>query len=235
MSGGGERPVGGPRIASAAGEEEPGPETAPLERPDTGDLEALDTGDLVERPFRPTEPVAAAGEPTFGAPRVAATRSASSSRRPQPRDGSRTKSHLGQAKREYPLMRSLLADPEAVPAAEERRGPEPLPHTFIRAPRTAPERAPSSSRPHLDGMLREMTEGLLVGGSSDSTEMRLTLRDEFFRGTELQIVIGSDGVTARFVPPDRDTYRHLSSELHRLRAQLEDRGLRVARLVVEEP
>lgn len=211
---------------------------------------------------RPTEPdlQRVQADTPFAAPRARGGSTAGRRVAP-PREASRSRALAGPVKREYPLMCALIKDPGQIPAIEERaeaaaaieRGEpdpryaknpmsrsEPLPQSFIRNSPRPQRREASSARPgdprqHLDGMLEQMAEGLLVGGSSDQHEMRVTLRDEFFRGTELQIMIAAEGVVARFVPPDRDTYRHLSSELHRLRAQLEERGLRVARLVVEEP
>jgi hypothetical protein len=88
----------------------------------------------------------------------------------------------------------------------------------------------------LDAMLESMAEGLLVGSDGrGGSQMQVTLRDEFFRGTELRIAVESGEVRAQLVPPDRDTYRLLSSELHRLRGMLEERGLRVGALEVVEP
>ena len=95
---------------------------------------------------------------------------------------------------------------------------------------------PRSARAEVDELLGEMAEGLLVGGDGAGTsEIRVTLGEEFFGGTELRIQRSADGVTAILRPPDRDTYRILAAELPRLRVHLEERGLRVSNLRVEEP
>jgi hypothetical protein len=85
-------------------------------------------------------------------------------------------------------------------------------------------------------MLEAMAEGLLVGSDGQGgSEMHVTLRDEFFRGTELRIAVEGGEVRAQLIPQDRDTYRLLSSEIHRLRASLEEKGLRIGVLEVVEP
>jgi hypothetical protein len=91
-------------------------------------------------------------------------------------------------------------------------------------------------RARADALVRDMADSLLVGSdASGSQEFRLVLADEFFGGTELRIVRSLDGIVAVFTPPDRDTWRLLSSEGPRLRAELEQKGLRVSRIEVVEP
>lgn len=168
-------------------------------------------------------------------PRSPSRTGSSTGRRPPPREGSRSRLP-NKAPREYPVMRGLLRDPEALPEGSPDRPSSVEARAFIRSSPPRPPPREKASRAALDGMLEQMAEGLLVGGSGDAlSEMRVTLRDEFFRGTELRIAVGLEGVTARFIPPDRDTYRHLSSELPRLRSHLADRGLKVGKLEVDEP
>lgn len=91
-------------------------------------------------------------------------------------------------------------------------------------------------RARADALVRDMADSLLVGSdASGAQEFRLVLGDEFFGGTELRIVRSLDGIVAVFTPPDRDTWRLLSSEGPRLRAELEQKGLRVSRIEVVEP
>ena len=91
-------------------------------------------------------------------------------------------------------------------------------------------------RARADALVRDMADSLLVGSdASGAQEFRLVLGDDFFGGTELRIVRSLDGIVAVFTPPDRDTWRLLSSEGPRLRAELEQKGLRVARIEVVEP
>lgn len=138
--------------------------------------------------------------------------------------------------RHYPLMRALLKDPDAVPYGIEPPTPPalpPVPGTFIPAGR-APAGRPNPA--DLDEMLLTMAEGLLVGESADGgTEVRVTLRDEFFAGTELRIALGDGRVRATLVPPDRSIYMQLNGHASDLEARLSDRGLRVASIEVLEP
>jgi hypothetical protein len=147
--------------------------------------------------------------------------------------------------REYPRMKALLTDPGALPPAQASakvRAP-PVPGTFFPSapvrtqafePATGEVGLPSGGA--LDAMLESMAEGLLIGSDGQGgSEVHVTLRDEFFRGTELRILVEGGEVRAQLVPPDRDTYRLLSAELHRLRSSLEERGLRVGSLQVVEP
>jgi hypothetical protein len=135
--------------------------------------------------------------------------------------------------RRYPKMRALLADPDAALGAPLRARAQPVPGTFFPAARPPPERpAPAD----LDQLLATMAEGLLVGETpSGETEVRVTLRDEFFAGTELRIVAGAGNIRARLVPPDRSTYWSLNGNLHELEQRLLGRGLRVTELEVVEP
>jgi hypothetical protein len=135
--------------------------------------------------------------------------------------------------RRYPKMRALLADPDVALGAPLRARAQPVPGTFFPAARPPPERpAPAD----LDQLLATMAEGLLVGETpSGETEIRVTLRDEFFAGTELRIVAGAGTIRARLLPPDRSTYWSLNGNLHELEQRLLGRGLRVTELEVVEP
>ena len=85
-------------------------------------------------------------------------------------------------------------------------------------------------------MLALMADGLLVGeGDDGSTEIRVTLRDEFFAVTELRISIQEGRISAVLVPPNRQVYWQLGGEADQLRNRLESRGLRVSELSVQEP
>lgn len=142
--------------------------------------------------------------------------------------------------RKYPKMRALLNNPEKVPygsAAPAKPKPPPVPGTFI--PASKKERPPpvvESAPGDLDEMLATMAEGLLIGeDATGHTEVRVTLRDEFFAGTELRITLGEDGISAILVPPDRMTYMTLNGNIDDLRLRLESRGLRVSKIKVSEP
>jgi hypothetical protein len=176
-------------------------------------------------PFGPPIPVESTPPPRPRAP-------SSSGRRPLPRESSRPRAGGARPVRDYPVLRGLVHDPDA--HLEERATSTAVPRAFVRAgPASEPR---SSARADVDGMLEEMAEGLLVGGDGAGTsEIRVTLGEEFFGGTELRIQRNADGVTAILRPPDRETYRILAGELPRLRVHLEERGLRVSNLRVEEP
>lgn len=142
--------------------------------------------------------------------------------------------------RRYPKMRALLKSPERVPHGSEplsRAKRPPVPGTFFPAAKREKEPPPQSAAPvELDEMLATMAEGLLIGeDASGHTEVRVTLRDEFFAGTELRITAGGGKVSALLLPPDRGTYLELNANVDELRGRLETRGLRVQELRVLEP
>lgn len=138
--------------------------------------------------------------------------------------------------RHYPKMRALLAQPERVPEGMDplpEPRPPPVPGTFIPNPPPPPPRPEPGE---LDALLALMADGLFIGeGEGGSTEVRVTLRDEFFCGTELRIGLDDGQVSALLVPPTREIYWQLGGETHLLRDRLERRGLRVAELKVAEP
>jgi hypothetical protein len=142
--------------------------------------------------------------------------------------------------RRYQQMRALLKNPEKIPygtAPISKPKPPPVPGTFIPAGKREKEPPPAPSSPaDLDQMLATMAEGLLIGEDANGhAEVRVTLRDEFFAGTELRIKMGEDGVSAILVPPDRSTYLTLNGNVDDLRIRLESRGLRVSQIRVAEP
>ncbi|MEE2902250.1 MAG: flagellar hook-length control protein FliK [Myxococcota bacterium] len=144
---------------------------------------------------------------------------------------------LEEAKREYPLMMSLLQDPSEIQSkgTSNISSSPPVPGTFFPTS-SKKELVPESGPPDMEGLLSTMAEGVLVGGSSDgSSHMMITLNDEYFRGTELRISIESNGVKAHLIPPDYEVYRHLSSELPRLEERLLARGLTVNEVSVLKP
>ena len=136
----------------------------------------------------------------------------------------------------YPKMRALLADPSLVVEGSDPLPeplPPPVPGTFIANP---PPRPPRAAAGDLDGMLSLMAEGLLIGeGPDGSTEIRISLKDEFFAGTELRIRLDDGRIAAALYPPSREVYWQLGGEAGELRARLEARGLRVQSLEVIEP
>jgi hypothetical protein len=141
--------------------------------------------------------------------------------------------------RRYPKMRALLKNPDRVPHGSlppSRPKAPPVPGTFFPAPKKEKPRELASTPQDLDDMLVAMAEGLLIGeDASGHTEVRITLRDEFFAGTELRITAGEGKVSALLVPPDRSTYLELNGNIDDLRLRLEARGLRVEELRVAEP
>ena len=160
-------------------------------------------------------------------PRIDRGRRRSSEGRPEPREA---------PPRRYPKMRALLGKPDEVPEGDEpfdEPKPPPVPGTFIPNP---PPSVPRASSGDLDAMLALMADGLTLGQSADgATEVRVTLRDEYFAGTELRIAMDAGEVSATLIPPSRDVYWQLDGEVGALRDRLQERGLRVARLNIEEP
>ena len=141
------------------------------------------------------------------------------------------------AKREYPMMMSLLQDPPVTGGEQVSDVPSspPVPGTFFPTS-SKKELVPESGPPDMEGLLSTMAEGVLLGGSSDgSSHMMITLNDEYFRGTELRISMEVTGVKAHLIPPDYEVYRHLSSELPRLEQRLLARGLTVNEVSVLKP
>lgn len=138
--------------------------------------------------------------------------------------------------RSYPKMRALLSDPDSVPYGSEplaRAVPPPGARAFFRAP--IKPRARTTTEEQIDSMLEEMAESLLVGGTGAGLEFRITLKDDFFAGTELRIYMEDLEIRASFAPPDYATFRQLSKEVDRLRSHLEQLGLRVGRIEVKNP
>ena len=138
--------------------------------------------------------------------------------------------------RKYPKMLALLRAPQEVQLALPVTEPAPpVPGTFFPTKKKT-NLVPDDGPPDVDGLLSAMADGLLVGeGPDGSSQIMVTLSDEFFRGTELRVAIDSSGVTALLLPPDYEVYRHLSSEIHRLEDRLRKRGLRVTKVTVQKP
>lgn len=138
--------------------------------------------------------------------------------------------------RRYPLFRARLQNPELVPEGSEAIPeplPPPVPGTFIPRPPPPP---PRTEPTELDAMLALMADGLFIReGEDGATEIRVTLRDEYFAGTELRIALEGGQIRATLVPPSREVYWQLGGEAHQLRDRLEQRGLRVSELTVVEP
>lgn len=129
----------------------------------------------------------------------------------------------------YPKMLSLLRDPPPL-----RPPPEtPVPGSFFPRAPTPPPGAPPAD---LDRLLSTMAEGLLIGETPEGgTELRLTLRDEFFSGTELRVASIEGKLQAELRPPDISTYYTLNAEIDALAARLRDKGLAVERLELRRP
>ncbi len=137
--------------------------------------------------------------------------------------------------RRYPRMLALLKDQRVArrPGRPAPQAPPPVPGTFFPAPREPMEQPEPTD---LDQLLHTMAEGLLVGETSDGhTEVRVTLKDEFFAGTELRIVAGAGRVRAVLVPPDREVYWQLNGSLEALKRRLTDRGLDVEDIELRDP
>lgn len=138
--------------------------------------------------------------------------------------------------RHYPKMRALLMNPDVVPEGNEppfEPPKPPVPGTFFPAARE-PLAQPAPA--DLDGLLATMAEGLLIGETAEGhTEVRVTLKDEFFAGTELRITLGDGAVTAVLVPPDREVYWQLAGNIDALRDRLTGRGLSVTDIRVADP
>lgn len=138
--------------------------------------------------------------------------------------------------RHYPKMRALLKDPDAVPYGIDPPTPAaspPVPGTFFPTVRV---QKPRPEAVDLDGLLLTMAEGLLIGeGPKGGTEVRVTLKDEFFAGTELRIAVGDGAVRAVLVPPDREIYWQLNGHIDDLEARLCGKGLKVRSIEVLEP
>lgn len=137
--------------------------------------------------------------------------------------------------RRYPKMLALLKDTEVArrPGRIAPDLPPPVPGTFFPAPREPMEQPEPSD---LDQMLLTMAEGLLIGETPDGhTEVRVTLKDEFFAGTELRIVVAEGKVRATLAPPDRDAYWQLNASVDVLKRRLQDRGLDVDDIEILDP
>ncbi|MEQ8272883.1 MAG: hypothetical protein RMA76_19810 [Deltaproteobacteria bacterium] len=138
--------------------------------------------------------------------------------------------------RRYPKMLALLRDPDTVPMGNAAPEPEvqpPVPGTFF--PAAKPPR-PTPAPADLDGLLATMAEGLLIGETPEGeTEVRVTLKDEFFAGTELRITLGAGKLKATLVPPDREIYWQLAGNVDALRDRLTGRGLSVTEITVADP
>ena len=144
-------------------------------------------------------------------------------------------SRLAGGRRRYPKMLALLKDQSVVrrPGQPVPVTPPPVPGTFFPAPREPMEQPEVSD---LDQMLLTMAEGLLIGETAEGhTEVRVTLKDEFFAGTELRIVTAEGKVRAVLVPPDREVYWQLSGRLDDLKTRLSDRGLDVEAIELVDP
>lgn len=111
----------------------------------------------------------------------------------------------------------------------------PVPGTFIpRPPPPPPRKTPEPGE--LDRLLGLMADGLMIGEDAEgATEIRITLRDDYFAGTELRVSVEPGGLVARLFPPNRDVYRQLASEELALRLRLEERGLKVRAVEVTAP
>ena len=170
-------------------------------------------------------------------PRVPGKFQAVQARVAQKRAASRSRHTLSEpSPRKYPKMLALLQEPQEVQLALPVTEPAPpVPGTFFPT-KKKPELVPDDGPPDMDGLLSAMADGLLVGeGPDGSSQIMVTLSDEFFRGTELRVGIDSSGVTALLLPPDYEVYRHLSSEIHRLEDRLRKRGLNVTKVTVKKP
>ena len=139
------------------------------------------------------------------------------------------------SRRTYPRMLALLQDQTVArrPSKIAPDTPPPVPGTFFPAPREPMEQPVPTD---LDQMLLTMAEGLMIGETAEGhTEIRVTLKDEFFAGTELRIVTVDGKVRAVLVPPDRDVYWQLNASLNDLKERLSGRGLEVEHIELLDP
>ncbi|MEL6184651.1 MAG: flagellar hook-length control protein FliK [Myxococcota bacterium] len=211
--------------------------------PDEPDLEWVEDDDSGDGPF----PVDAQAQPrpnafTSAGPWVPRSESFTAQPAPEVRMERRMRARADAPpqptshSRRYPRFRALLRHPERVPDGSEpipEPRPPPVPGTFIPNPPPPP---PRTEPTELDAMLALMADGLFIReGEDGATEVRVTLRDEYFAGTELRIGLEAGRVRATLVPPSREVYWQLSGEAHQLRDRLEQRGLRVSELSVLEP
>lgn len=149
--------------------------------------------------------------------------------RADPRRGLRPPS----PERTYPLARALLENPNEVPYGLDPKPAPEVPGTFI--PHRQPKRRLESME-RADQLLEEMASTLLIGGDDRGTkEVRITLSDDFFQGTELRIAFVGGQLSAELSPPDLATFELLKREASRLREHLEARGLRVSSVEVKRP
>ena len=97
------------------------------------------------------------------------------------------------------------------------------------APSVRPSAAgPSPARAIDQGALEQTAESLLLSANPDgSTSFDIAVRDEVFADLRCRITIDRGKVRAEFHVHDVNTRRLLEAEAGRLRAQLENRGLRV--------
>lgn len=131
--------------------------------------------------------------------------------------------------RRYPNMLALL-DVEVV----TQRPPQPM-HRRVAPVAKAPD-PPEGAPVELDRMLEIMAEGLLIGETQEGhTQVRITLKDDFFSGTELQMVSMDGWLKASLLPPDLSTYYELNARIDELKTRLVDKGLRVEDIELLRP
>ena len=223
-----------------------GPFAVPVDEPRRRDNPALDLINEAFGPHPPPGPPTRLGVPLSYGPRALNFEappdlSAQMGEQPHvmqrrvPKTSRHPPSKSTKTRRQYPRMLALLKDSTVA----ERPGrltpdlPPPVPGTFFPAPREPMERPEPTD---LDQMLATMAEGLLIGETPDGqTEVRVTLKDEFFAGTELRIAVGEGKVHAVLVPPSRDVYWQLNASLDGLKDRLTQRGLAVEDIELVEP
>ncbi len=106
----------------------------------------------------------------------------------------------------------------------------PLGAPTVRAPvrRAAAQRVDQSELAHL------ADSALLVHAPDGSTAFEIAFDDETLPGVACRIAVANGKVTAAFHAPDRTTRWLLEGEIDRLRADLENRGLRVDAVTVDD-
>jgi hypothetical protein len=153
--------------------------------------------------------------------------------------------------RQYTLALSKVvggdeAEPAAVDSAAAAVAPMPLAEQVI-PPRARPDRPPPGAptvRPAVQrksdpgAVSQDLLEGtadtaMLVANPDGTTSFDIAFNDDVFPNLACRITIADGKVVATFRVEDQNLRRLLEAEAGRLRASLEDRGLKVAEVRVE--
>ncbi len=170
---------------------------------------------------------------------VAFERYVSDKRKPKPKERREAEAPPPRAAspRRYDLALALgFGDTAPEPLSSELTDPgadEPLP----RPPPGAPAIRAGARRPAVEALPQDILEStaesaLLVADPDGSTSFEVAIRDEVFADLACRITLRDDGLVATFRVGDDNLRRLLEAEAGRLRARLEERGLRVRAIEV---